>query len=99
MIISYAGAGQAAQRRMRASALLAQYPDLSEKELAALIGDFQQLTPQQKNLMSANEKLAPKLADFDRDHGGKRTAPTSALVFLLALPPIIAGLILVWVLT
>ena len=99
MVISYAGAGHAAQRRMRATALLAQYPDLSKKELAALIGHFRQLTPQQKYRMSANEKIAPKLADFDRDHGGKRAAPTFAPVFLLALPPIIAGLILVWVLT
>lgn len=59
--------------------LLYSYPDISDQELAILIGHFRKLPLLDFGLLAADEKLGPKLDAFYADHGNKlRSALTWA---------------------
>ena len=73
---------------LRVQALLARYPNLSEQELAELINLFHYLRLLDVGLMSADDRLSDKLADFRRDHGHALVRPREKLIMALALSAI-----------
>ena len=82
---------------VEAEALLKRYPNLSEVELATLINLFPYIRTLDLGLMTADDRLAPKLDAFHRDHGQKLKTPLSSLLFFLAVPAIIVvGGLLRW---
>ena len=82
---------------VKAEALLARYPNLSEEELATLINLFPYIRILDLGLMTSDERLARKLDSFHRDHGNKLKTPISSLIAFLAVPTIIVvGGILWW---
>jgi len=83
---------------LQVESLLGQYPRLSQQELAKLIDLMPDLPMLDQVLITADDRLAAKLADFLRDHRTKLKAPFHALV-QLALPAALAGLALWWVLS
>ena len=78
--------------------LLGRYPRLSQQELAKLIELMPDLPMLDQVLITADDRLAAKLAHFLRDHRNKLKAPFDALA-QLAFPAVLAGLALWWVLS
>lgn len=79
--------------------LLSRYPDLREQELAELIELFPFLPMLDLSLMTADDQLSEKLAEFQRDHGKQLKAPVSSLILFLAFPALVVIGSLWWVLT
>lgn len=83
----------------RVQQLVERYPDLSDGDLAELIELYPQLNLLDQGLMTADDRLAAKLADFHRDHGAKLKPPAVELFAFLAFPAVLALFALWWVLT
>lgn len=81
---------------LRAEALLMRYPNLSEEELATLINLFPYISILDLGLMTADDRLAPQLDAFHKDHGKKLRTPLSSLIAFLAVPTIILVAGLIW---
>lgn len=75
-----------------AHSLLERYPDLSDQELADLIGAFKRFPLLDLGILAADEQLAEKLAAFHTDHGGKLGLSRSERVGAIALTVLILGL-------
>ena len=74
--------GSAAQQ---AAELIERYPNLSELELARMINLYRELSALDMALMISDEKLAPKLDDFYRDHRRQLKTPLRQYFVLVAL--------------
>ena len=83
---------------LRAETLLDRYPNLSETELAELINLFPGLSLIDQGLMTADERLSGRLADFHRDHGEKLKVRKIDLIIFLAFPAFLAIFTLWWLL-
>jgi len=83
---------------LQAESLIARYPALSEHELANLVDIFPYVSILDRGLMSADPRLAEKLAAFHRDHGRKMRAPGATLIGFLAFPTLVAAGLLWWLL-
>lgn len=81
--------------RANASELFERYPDLTDAELEQLIVEFPRLPPVDVALMLSDEKLAPKLEAFRRDHHSKVRTPFRQYAVLIAIAFFGIGLI-VW---
>lgn len=81
---------------LKVEALLRRYPDLSEQELATLIGTFPYLPVLDVGLMTADDHLSERLEAFHRDHGHLLKAPMASLVGVLVLPAIVAAALFWW---
>jgi hypothetical protein len=79
---------------LRAEALLARYPNLSEQELAELINLFSRLTMVDQAVMAADERVAEKLVEFHRRHGEDLSVLTGERTRLLVWAAMAAALIL-----
>jgi hypothetical protein len=80
---------------LRAETLLDRYPNLSEPELAELINLFPGLSLIDQGLMTADERLSGRLADFHRD---KLKVRKVDLIIFLAFPAFLAIFTLWWLL-
>ncbi|MBA2919478.1 hypothetical protein GON01_10490 [Sphingomonas sp. MAH-20] len=87
------------ERTLKVEQLLTRYPDISEKELAFLVGSFPYLPPVDLSLMLADNRLAEKLESFHRDHGHMLVAPRTWLLAALFSTAALAGAILWWVMS
>ena len=75
--------------------LLLRYPALSGQELQRLIDIFPQLPILDVGLMTSDDRLAPKLDAFQREHG--RAIKTALISLLIPLSyPIIMTLVVLW---
>ncbi|MGZ8335671.1 MAG: hypothetical protein ACXWU1_03305 [Allosphingosinicella sp.] len=97
MATSYDRLRPRSETALRAEALLDRYPNLSEQELAELINLFPQLSLLDQGLLTADERLSGKLADFHRHHGRKLKTSKADLVVFLAFPAVLAMFMLWWV--
>ncbi len=95
----YSRSRQPSATALRVETLLSRYPDLREQELAELIDLFPFLPMLDLGLMTADDQLSEKLAEFQRDHGKKLKAPISGLMLFLAFPAMVVIGTLWWVLT
>ena len=85
---------------VKAEALLMRYPNLSETELATLINLFPNIRILDLGLMTSDDRLAPKLDAFRRDHRKQLKTPISSVIAFLAVPAIvIVVLLLGWALS
>ena len=83
---------------LRVEALLDLYPNLSEQEIAELINLFPRLNMLDQGLLTADDRLSGKLADFHRTHGRKLRAPAAELIAAVAMPLLAAIFALWWIL-
>jgi hypothetical protein len=83
---------------LRAEALINRYPNLSEVELAELINLMPRLPILDFGLMTAVDRIAPKMEAFHRDHGDKLGPSLASAVTFLAIPSIIVLGVIVWAL-
>ena len=93
---SYARSRSPSETTVKAEALLARYPNLSDVELATLINLFPYIRILDLGLMTSDDRLAPRLDAFHRDHGKKLKAPISSLIAFLAVPTILVVAGLLW---
>ena len=83
-----------AMRRARAASpiadevheLIIRYPDLADHELERLIDIYPRLPMLEAGLMTADERLAPKLDAFHEAHGHRIRMPLSHLAIFLSVP-------------
>lgn len=80
-----------------AHALIRRYPNLSEIELAKLIGLYRELPMLEVALMLSNKHLAPKLDKFTEQHRASLRAPFQQYAFLLAYIALGVG-VFIWAL-
>ncbi|HEU4967356.1 hypothetical protein [Sphingomonas sp.] len=85
------------ERTLRVEQLLIRYPDISDNELAFLVGTFPYLPPVELSLMLADDRLAEKLDSFHRDHGHMLVAPRTWLLAALLSTAGLVAAILWWV--
>jgi len=64
---------------LRFEALLDRYPNLSEDELAELVGLYPYLRMVDRGLITVDERLSRKFAAFHRDHGRRLRASMAEL--------------------
>ncbi len=69
---------------------LDRYPDLGEKELAALIRQFRSLSIVDKAVIMGDVRLSQKLTLFYRHHEPDLQAPVAGLVLYILLPATLA---------
>jgi hypothetical protein len=81
---------------VKAEALLARYPNLSEVELATLINLFPYIRILDLGLMTSDERLGGRLDAFRKDHGSRLRTPISSLIAFTAVPAIIVLAGLLW---
>jgi hypothetical protein len=84
-------------RTLKVEQLLIRYPEISEKELAFLVGTFPYLPPVDLSLMLADNRLVEKLDSFHRDHGHMLVAPRTWLLAALLSTAAMVAAILWWV--
>jgi hypothetical protein len=85
------------ERTRKVEQLLVRYPDITENELAFLVGTFPYLPPVDLSLMLADNGLADKLEAFHRDHGHMLVAPRTWLLAALVSTAALVAAILWWV--
>jgi hypothetical protein len=90
---------QPAATALRAEALINRYPNLSEVELAELINLMPRLPILDFGLMTADDRIAPKMEAFHRDHGDKLGPSLASAATFLAIPSIIVLGVIVWALS
>ena len=66
--------------------LLLRYPDLAERELERLIAIYPRLPMLEAGLITADERLAPKLDAFHSAHSHRIRMPLSHLAVIFAVP-------------
>jgi hypothetical protein len=88
----------AATPRDEAAALIRRYPNLSETELARLINLYRGFSALDMALILSDEKLAPNLDRFSRDHRSKIRTPFRQYAALVGYA-IIAVVALAWTMT
>lgn len=76
---------QVVASKVTASDLLDRYPDLSEAELARLIGTYRKMSTVDIALMLSDETLGPKLQRFAKDHKRAIKAPFRDYAFIVVL--------------
>jgi hypothetical protein len=79
--------------------LLGRYPRLDGSELEELLRDFRTLPRLDFASMSADERLARKLAALRRDHHGRLGSPAGSLAARLGVGLIMTGGALWWMLS
>ena len=98
MATSYDRLRPRSESALRAQVLLDRYPNLSEQQLAELINLLPSLSWLDQGLMTTDERLSDKFADFHLRHGDKLKAGKLDLVVTLAIPVLLAVFALWWVL-
>ena len=83
MATSYDRVRPRSEATLRVEALLGRYPKLSAQELAELIRLFPNLDLLDQALMSSDDRLSEKLADFHRNHGKELEAGPGGWVLML----------------
>jgi hypothetical protein len=96
MATQFAAPPRPSEVALRTEQLLDRYPNLSEQELAELINLFGRLPILEYGLMTADDRLSPKLDAFHRDHGRKVSASLASVAALVAIPLVIAISLLWW---
>jgi hypothetical protein len=84
---------------LRVGVLLGRYPRLNGPELEELLRNFRSLPILDLALMSADDRLAAKLAALRRDHQSRLGPTAASLAARLALGLIMAGGALWWLLS
>jgi hypothetical protein len=69
---------------------LDRYPDLAEKELAALIRQFRSLSIVDKAVIMGDMRLSKKLTLFYRHHEPDLQTPVAGIVLFILLPAVLA---------
>lgn len=95
MATSYRRLRPRSDTALQVESLLGRYPHLSQEDLAKLIDLIPDLRMLDQVLITADDRLATKLAHFLRDHRSNLKAPMITLA-QLALPAVLAGLALWW---
>jgi hypothetical protein len=80
----------------RTEQLLDRYPNLSEQELAELINLFGRLPILEYGLLTADDRLSPKVEAFHRDHGRQVRTSLASVAAVVAVPLVIAVTVLWW---
>lgn len=75
--------------------LLRGYPALAPDQLQRLIDIFAKLPILDVGMMSCDNRLAPRLAAFQREHGRKIKMSLASILFPLSYP-IIMTLVVLW---
>lgn len=83
---------------MKAEALLARYPHLSDQELDALVEIFPFLPMADVARLTADERMSGQLAAFHRDHGPSFQSPLASLMWLIAVTALVVAGTFWWVL-
>ena len=84
---------------LKVESLLSRYPDLSEQELARLIGTMPDLRMADYALITADQRLAEKLKAFDREHWRELKAPYGKYRLLITFGAIVTAGVLGWALS
>lgn len=95
MATSYDRLKPRSETALRVETLLARYPDLGEQELAELINLFPRVSLLDQGLMTADDSLSDRLADFHRDHGAKFKTSMPVMIAFLAFP-VILTIVALW---
>jgi hypothetical protein len=83
---------------LKVKSLLSRYPHLDEQELTALVEVFPHLAILDYGLMTGDEALSDKLKAFERDHKRRLKAPLSSILAVIAVPAVMAVVVLWWML-
>lgn len=70
---------------LKAELLLGRYPSISERELAELIEVFPRLPILDLALMTADDRISAKVAEFHHTHKARLKTPKAALIVLIGI--------------
>jgi hypothetical protein len=70
---------------LKAERLLGRYPSISERELDELIDIFPRLPILDLALMTADDRISAKVAEFHQAHRGRLKTPRAALIVLIGI--------------
>lgn len=70
---------------LKAELLLGRYPSISERELDELVDIFPRLPILDLALMTTDDRISAKVAEFRKAHGAKLKTPKAALIALIGI--------------
>jgi len=70
---------------LKAERLLGRYPSISERELDELIDIFPRLPILDLALMTADDRISAKVAEFHQAHRARLKTPRAALIVLIGI--------------
>lgn len=70
---------------LKAELLLGRYPSISERELDELIDIFPRLPILDLALMTADDRISAKVAEFHQAHKARLKTPRAALIVLIGI--------------
>lgn len=70
---------------LKAQLFLGRYPSISERELDELIEIFPRLPILELALMTADERISAKVAEFHQAHRARLKTPRAALIVLIGI--------------